>query len=135
LEELDIRTDMDEMNENIDHVLTGLPKALCKQLRENRQYLSPSCLEGVDRGPSLVSLKNLKRLDIVLDNNRAPFITDVSGYLAFMAMPKLQILRFTRYGMSQDCVDQLLKKYRVGFIPPHGRNFFECEYLNLEDFD
>lgn len=50
---------------------------------------------------TLFTLVDLKRLDIVLDNNRAPFITDVAGHLAFMQMPKLKILRFTRYGVRE----------------------------------
>jgi hypothetical protein len=131
LEELDIRTDMDEMNENIDHVLVGIPKSLSRKIRQDQSYLSPNCLESVDRTTSLVNMKSmflnceflnyiilnflyflidLRRLDIVLDNNRAPYITDVAGYLAFMQMPKLKILRFTRYGV---CIFETFFPYRT----------------------
>jgi hypothetical protein len=57
IEELSLYTDMDEMNENIDHILTGIPKNVCKQIKQDMSYLSPNCLDGLDeRGPSLINL-------------------------------------------------------------------------------
>lgn len=56
LEELSLYTDMDEMNENIDHVLTGIPKSVCKQIRQEQSYLLPNALDGVERSPSLINM-------------------------------------------------------------------------------
>jgi len=43
---------------------------------------------------------DLRKLSIIMDNKRAPFITEVTGYTTFLKMPKLEYLKFTKCGVS-----------------------------------
>ncbi|CAL8103329.1 unnamed protein product [Orchesella dallaii] len=134
LEELHLITEMDTQNQNVDHVLTGLPKEICKKMRTDENFTLPLYLQEMTRKPSLISLTKLRKLMFQLEHkySRAPLITDVTGYLAFMEMPNLEYLRFTRYGMSWNCCEALANKCRVDVLSPNANNVFEIENF---DFD
>lgn len=55
--------------------------------------------------------------------------------IKIITVTKLIAVLFMNLQMSQECVAALQAKYRIEFIPPHGRNFFEMEYINLDDFE
>ncbi|ODM98372.1 hypothetical protein Ocin01_08315, partial [Orchesella cincta] len=134
LEELHLITEMDTQNQNVDHVLTGLPKEICRKMKMEENFTLPHYLQEMTRKPSLNSLKKLRKLMFQLEHkySRAPLITDVTGYVAFMEMPNLEYLRFTRYGMSWNCCEALAKKCRVDVLSPNANNVFEIENF---DFD
>jgi len=56
LEELEIFTDMDNQNERIDHVLSGIPIQECISLNTSEMYLQPEYIGSVKRMPSLLNL-------------------------------------------------------------------------------
>lgn len=66
LEELHLITDMDIQNQNVDHVLTGLPKEICRKMRVDESFVLPLYFQGmVTRKASLVSLKSKGNLETI----------------------------------------------------------------------
>lgn len=57
LEELHLITDMNIQNQNVDHVLTGLPKEICTKMKMEDNYVLPLYLQGMERKASLINLK------------------------------------------------------------------------------
>lgn len=57
LEELQLITDMDIQNQNVDHILTGLPKEICQKMRMDENYALPLHLQDMARRPSLLEMK------------------------------------------------------------------------------
>lgn len=116
LEELRIRDSLprEKIDVCVDPLFTGLPQSVCEKILRNRIFdpePKSNMLLKLKHRPSLLDLKNLRKLDIADMLRHETYVTDVTGYLVLLQMPSLCHLNMGRSQMDDECVGHLARKY------------------------